>query len=77
MEVIYGEAQIYESFHEMTKEKTSIYISHRMSSCRFCDTILVLDKGEIMERGTHEELLAERGFYEKLWEAQAKYYRAV
>ncbi len=69
-----SEAQIYEGFHEMVKGKTSIYISHRMSSCRFCDDIVVFDDGKIVERGSHEELLAKEGQYSQMWNAQAKYY---
>lgn len=69
-----SEAEIYERFDDMVADKTSVYISHRMSSCRFCDEILVFDKGRICERGTHEELVAQKGLYESLWSAQAKYY---
>ncbi len=69
-----SEAQVYAGFHEMVKDKTSIYISHRMSSCRFCDDIIVFDQGRIVERGSHEELLAGQGQYAKMWNAQAKYY---
>ncbi len=69
-----SEAQVYESFHEMVRDKTSIYISHRMSSCRFCDDIVVFDDGKIVERGSHEELLAAGGCYAGMWNAQAKYY---
>lgn len=69
-----SEAQIYAGFHEMVKDKTSIYISHRMSSCRFCDDIMVFDRGQIVERGSHEELLAKEGQYARMWNAQAKYY---
>ena len=58
-----SEAQVYAGFHEMVKDKTSIYISHRMSSCRFCDDIVVFDDGRIVERGSHEELLVlKRGY---------------
>ncbi len=71
-----NEAEVYESFHEMVKDKTSIYISHRMSSCRFCDDIIVFEDGRIVERGSHEELLKRRGQYAKMWHAQAKYYVA-
>ena len=47
-----------------------------MSSCRFCDDIIVFDQGEIVERGSHEELLAARGNYAEMWNAQAKYYES-
>lgn len=69
-----SEAEIYAGFDEMVKDKTSIYISHRMSSCRFCDDIIVFDKGQIVERGSHETLLSAGGQYARLWNAQAKYY---
>lgn len=69
-----GEAQVYAGFDEMVKDKTSIYISHRMSSCRFCNDIIVFDEGKIVERGSHEALLEKEGQYYKLWNAQAQYY---
>lgn len=69
-----AEAQIYENFNELVGGKTAIYISHRMSSCRFCDRIIVLDKGSVTESGTHEELMKAGGIYSELYNAQAKYY---
>lgn len=69
-----SEAEIYERFDEMVEHKTSLYISHRMSSCRFCDEVLVFDKGELVERGPHETLVSKMGLYQKLWSAQAQYY---
>jgi len=70
-----AEAEIYAKFDEMVGDKTAIYISHRLSSCRFCDKIAVFDKGEIVQVGNHEELLAdENGKYYELWTAQAQYY---
>lgn len=69
-----SEAEVYTRFHEMVKDKTSIYISHRMASCRFCDDIVVFKDGRIVERGSHEELLARQGQYAGMWHAQAKYY---
>lgn len=69
-----SEAEIYERFHEMVHDKTSIYISHRMSSCRFCDQIVVFEQGQIVERGSHETLLQNEGTYHDLWTAQAQYY---
>lgn len=69
-----AEAEIYENFNEMIENKTAIYISHRMSSCRFCDTIIVLDKGEIVERGNHDELLSQKGIYAELYDTQAQHY---
>ena len=70
-----AEAEIYSKFDGIVGDKTAIYISHRLSSCRFCDKIAVFDKGEIVQLGTHEELLAdEKGKYHELWHAQALYY---
>lgn len=69
-----SEAEIYERFDEMVKDKTSVYISHRMSSCRFCQDILVFENGTIKERGAHELLLKNESVYAALWNAQAQYY---
>lgn len=70
-----AEAEMYTRFDEMVEGKTSVYISHRMSSCRFCDDIIVFDEGKIVERGNHEELLVkEDGQYAQMWKAQAQYY---
>lgn len=70
-----AEAEVYKKFQEITKDKTAVYISHRLSSCRFCDEILVLDQGALVQHGSHEELLAQQGGrYQALWEAQAQYY---
>ena len=70
-----AEAEIYSKFDEIVGDKTAIYISHRLSSCRFCDKIAVFDNGEIVQVGSHEELLAdENGKYYELWTAQAQYY---
>ncbi|MBP3352223.1 MAG: ABC transporter ATP-binding protein [Lachnospiraceae bacterium] len=70
-----AEAEIYARFDEIVGDKTAIYISHRLSSCRFCDKIAVFHEGEIVQVGTHEELLRdESGKYYELWNAQAQYY---
>ena len=70
-----SEYEIYNRFGQMAEGKTSVYISHRMSSCRFCDLVYVFDGGTITQAGTHEELLARReGLYARLWQAQARYY---
>ena len=69
-----AEAEIYEQFSQMTAGKTAVYISHRMSSCKFCDRIVVLDHGRIAEDGTHDTLLANHGIYANLYETQAQYY---
>ncbi len=71
-----AEAEIYEQLDRIVDDRTAVYISHRLSSCRFCDEILVFDHGQIVQRGGHEELLREEnGKYAQLWHAQAKYYR--
>ena len=70
-----AEAEIYSKFDGLVKNKTSLYISHRLSSCKFCSHILVFDAGLIVQEGSHEELLAEDGLYSKLWNAQAQYYQ--
>ena len=70
-----AEAAVYENFNDLVKEKTAIFISHRLSSCRFCDEIAVFDHGCLVQRGTHDTLVNdESGKYSQLWHAQAKYY---
>lgn len=70
-----AEAEIYARFNQISGDRTAIYISHRLSSCRFCDEILVFDKGAIVQKGSHESLVAEEsGKYHELWHAQAQYY---
>ena len=70
-----AEAEIYSKFNEIIEDKTAIYISHRLSSCRFCDNILVFHKGSVVQQGSHDRLVAdEKGKYYELWHAQAQYY---
>ena len=70
-----AEHRIYQQFNNFVEGKTAIYISHRLSSCRFCDTIAVFRKGELVQCGTHDALLKQTdGEYKQLWDAQAKYY---
>lgn len=69
-----AEAEIYENFNEMIQDKTAIYISHRMSSCKFCDEIVVFENGSIIQQGSHDELVNQDGLYQELWNAQAQYY---
>ena len=72
-----AETQVYAKFNEIAADKTAIYISHRLSSCRFCDEIAVFDHGQVIQQGTHDALLAdEGGKYCALWMAQAQYYTA-
>lgn len=70
-----AEYEVYSRFNEIIGKKSAVYISHRLSSCRFCDDIAVFDKGRLVQRGSHEELVKERdGKYYELWHAQAQYY---
>lgn len=70
-----SEAEIYEKFNALVYHKTAIFISHRMSSCKFCDRIIVFDGGKIVQSGPHNNLLNdENGLYYKMWHAQSKYY---
>lgn len=69
-----AEAEVFEGFDKMVGNKTAIYISHRLASCKFCEDILVFDKGQVVQHGSHETLMEEKGLYEKLWNAQAGYY---
>lgn len=70
-----AEASIYKDLQETLQKKTVIYISHRLSSCIFCDRVFVLENGKMLESGSHNELLKYKGKYEKLWNAQAQYYQ--
>lgn len=69
-----SEAEIYEKLGEIIKDRTAIFISHRLSSCKFSDKIIVFDKGEIAETGDHDSLICKNGMYKKLWDAQAEFY---
>lgn len=70
-----SEQEVYNKFNEMVKDKTAIYISHRLSSCRFCDKIAVLHEGKLVQVGNHDELVKdENSKYFELWNAQAQYY---
>ncbi|MCM1065360.1 MAG: ABC transporter ATP-binding protein/permease [Eubacterium sp.] len=71
-----AESRLYEKYYEMTREKTSIFISHRLSSTKFCDRILFMENGQITEEGRHEELLARQGAYADMFQTQARYYQA-
>lgn len=71
-----AESEIYSKFSEMVTDRTAVYISHRLSSCRFCDKIAVFDGGSVVQIGTHEALLSDpEGKYYELWNAQAQYYK--
>lgn len=70
-----SELEIYEQVHKMAKQKTILYISHRMSSCHFSDMILVMESGRIVEQGTHARLMENRKLYYQMYQAQAEMYR--
>lgn len=71
-----AEAEIYSKIYKIAGDHTSIFISHRLSSCRFCNRILVFKDGNMVQEGSHEQLLEElEGCYLKLWNAQAQYYQ--
>lgn len=70
-----AESEMYQKYNEMARGKSSIYISHRLASTRFCDRIIMIAEGGIGEEGTHEELLNQGGEYARLYEIQSKYYR--
>lgn len=70
-----SEYEVYSRFNEIAGDRTAVYISHRLASCRFCDKIAVFHEGEIIQQGTHETLIADTdGKYCELWNAQAQYY---
>ena len=70
-----AESKVYQEYYELTKQKTSIFISHRLSSTKFCDRIILLSNGRIVEEGTHEQLLARKGKYASMYTIQASYYQ--
>lgn len=69
-----AENEVYKRFNTFVDGKTAIYISHRLSSCVFCNRIAVFDKAQLVETGTHNDLLTQKGKYVELWNAQAQYY---
>ena len=70
-----AENDIYQKYNQMTEGKTSLFISHRLASTRFCDRILFIADGRIAEEGTHDELLALGGLYADLFDVQSRYYQ--
>ncbi|WP_322175125.1 ABC transporter ATP-binding protein [Acutalibacter caecimuris] len=70
-----AEAEVYTRFNDIVEDKTAVYISHRLSSCRFCDDILVFQGGRVVQQGPHSRLVETPGPYQSLWEAQAQYYQ--
>lgn len=72
-----AEYELYTRLNEIVEDRTAIYISHRLSSCRFCDEIIVFHEGSMVQQGDHGTLLAQAGGkYSELWNAQAQYYVA-
>lgn len=70
-----SECEVYEQFNNIVDYKIAIYISHRLASCRFCDRIIVLESGRIIQEGTHETLVGQIGLYREMWNAQAMHYK--
>ena len=72
-----SENELYLKYNELTEDKISFFISHRLSSTRFCDRILFIKDGAVAESGTHEELMAKKGAYYKMYQTQSMYYREM
>ena len=70
-----AESTLYENYNQISSQKTTVFVSHRLASTSFCDRILLIENGRICEEGNHNELLKQNGKYSMLFEMQAKYYR--
>ena len=70
-----AESKIYTAFNTMANNKTALFISHRLASTSFCDRIILLENGSIIEEGTHQELIAEKGKYKELFDIQSCWYK--
>lgn len=70
-----AESNLYETYNEVMKDSSAVFISHRLASTKFCDRIVLMENGRIIEEGTHTELLAKQGRYYELYATQAKYYQ--
>ena len=70
-----AEQAFYRQYEQMTEGRSAIFISHRLASTQFCDRVLVLKEGRIIEEGTHQELLAKKGYYEEMFTIQSQYYK--
>lgn len=72
-----AESKIYEEYNSMASDKTSVFISHRLASTKFCDKIMFLDSGQIVETGSHDELIKKGGKYREIFDIQSHYYTVV
>ena len=70
-----AESKLYNKYNDMVCGRTAVYISHRLASTQFCDRIILLEDGEIVEEGTHSELIRKAGKYAEMFEIQGKYYQ--
>lgn len=70
-----AESRMYQEYDKITKNKSALFISHRLASTKFCDRILFMEQGRILEDGTHEELLKEKGKYAEMFAVQSEYYK--
>ena len=70
-----AENELYQRYNELTRGRTSLFISHRLASTRFCDRILMLEEGRIVEQGSHEELMEKKGAYYQMFQVQSHYYQ--
>lgn len=70
-----AENEVYQEYAQLASGKTSLFISHRLASTRFCDTILFMDHGQVLESGTHDQLIANNGRYAQMYHIQSKYYQ--
>ncbi|MBR6340544.1 MAG: hypothetical protein IKR64_01450, partial [Treponema sp.] len=71
-----AESRIYEEYNSMAADKTSLFISHRLASTKFCDRILFLDGGQIVEEGSHDQLMKKGGKYREIFDIQSHYYKS-
>lgn len=69
-----AEAEIYGHLNQLVEHKTALFISHRLSSCKFCDRVAVFENGGVTQCGSHKELMAQEGLYRRMFAAQARYY---